>query len=170
MSNKKILISGAGVGGLTVAYFLKQKGFDPVIIEKASSLRDGGYMIDFFSSGISVSEKMGIIDQLKVKDHHSNIIIQQNEKGKKQFILNMSGFRESVKGKLFNFLRTDLVDVLYKKVKENEKASCIIQHCYRNGTQYPGSKCTNKEKRKSWCKGCSYRSRSGSGSRSRSKS
>ena len=119
MSNKKILISGAGVGGLTVAYFLKQKGFDPVIIEKASSLRDGGYMIDFFSSGISVAEKMGIIDQLKEKDHHSNIIIQQNEKGKKQFILNMSGFRESVKGKLFNFLRTDLVDVLYEKVKEN---------------------------------------------------
>src|SRR6478672_1053910 len=119
MSNKKILISGAGVGGLTVAYFLKQKWFDPVIIEKASSLRDGGYMIDFFSSGISVSEKMGIIDQLKEKDHHSNIIIQQNEKGKKQFILNMSGFRQSVKGKLFNFLRTDLVDVLYKKEKDN---------------------------------------------------
>jgi 2-polyprenyl-6-methoxyphenol hydroxylase-like FAD-dependent oxidoreductase len=119
MSNKKILISGAGVGGLTVAYFLKQKGFNPVIIEKASSLRDGGYMIDFFSSGISVAEKMGIIDQLKEKDHHSNIIIQQNEKGKKQFILNMSGFRESVKGKLFNFLRTDLVEVLYEKVKEN---------------------------------------------------
>ncbi len=119
MNNKKILISGAGVGGLTLAYFLKQKGFDPVVIEKASSLRDGGYMIDFFSSGISVSEKMGIIDQLKEKDHHSNIIIQQDEKGRKQFILNMSGFRESVKGKLFNFLRTDLVDVLYEKIKNS---------------------------------------------------
>ena len=119
MSNKKILISGAGVGGLTLAYFLQKSGFQPIIIEKSASLRDGGYMIDFFSSGISVSEKMGIIDQLKEKNHHSNIIIQQNENGKKQFILNMSGFRESVKGKLFNFLRTDLVDVLYKKVKDN---------------------------------------------------
>lgn len=118
MENKKILISGAGVGGLTLAYFLKQKGFTPVIIEKSASLRDGGYMIDFFSSGISVAEKMGIIDQLKEKDHHSNIIIQQNEKGEKQFILNMAGFRNSVKGKLFNFLRTDLVDVLYEKVKD----------------------------------------------------
>lgn len=119
MSIEKILISGAGVGGLTLAYFLKQKGFEPIIIEKTSSLRDGGYMIDFFSSGISVAEKMGIIDQLKEKDHSSNIIIQQNEKGKEQFILNMSGFRASVKGKLFNFLRTDLIDVLYGKVKEN---------------------------------------------------
>jgi 2-polyprenyl-6-methoxyphenol hydroxylase-like FAD-dependent oxidoreductase len=119
MSNKKILISGAGVGGLTLAYFLQKSGFEPIVIEKAASLRDGGYMIDFFSSGISVAEEMGIIDQLKERDHHSDIIIQQNEKGKKQFILNMSGFRASVKGKLFNFLRTDLVDVLYRKVKED---------------------------------------------------
>jgi 2-polyprenyl-6-methoxyphenol hydroxylase-like FAD-dependent oxidoreductase len=119
MGNKKILISGAGVGGLTLAYFLQKKGFQPIVIEKSESLRDGGYMIDFFSSGISVAEKMEIIDQLKEKDHRSNIIIQQNEKGKKQFILNMSGFRSSVKGKLFNFLRTDLADVLYAKVKEN---------------------------------------------------
>ncbi len=118
MSSKKVLISGAGVGGLTLAYFLLKNGYKPVIIEKADSLRDGGYMIDFFSSGISVAEKMGIINQLKAKNHGSNIIIQQNEKGIKQFILNMSGFRASVKGKLFNFLRTDLVDVLHEKIKD----------------------------------------------------
>ncbi|HEX5023863.1 MAG TPA: FAD-dependent monooxygenase [Agriterribacter sp.] len=119
MSSKKVLISGAGIGGLTLACFLHKNGYQPVIIEKAASLRDGGYMIDFFSSGISVAEKMGIIDQLKTKNHASNIIIQQNEKGVKQFILNMSGFRASVKGKLFNFLRTDLSDVLYEKIKDH---------------------------------------------------
>lgn len=119
MSSKKVLISGAGIGGLTLAYFLHKNGYQPIIIEKAASLRDGGYMIDFFSSGISVAEKMGIIDQLKAKNHGSNIIIQQNEKGVKQFILNMSGFRASVKGKLFNFLRTDLSDVLFEKIKDN---------------------------------------------------
>ena len=118
MSSKNVLISGAGIGGLTLAYFLHQNGYRPVIVEKAASLRDGGYMIDFFSSGISVAEKMGIIDQLKAKDHSSNIMIQQNEKGVKDFILNMAGFRASVKGKLFNFLRTDLADVLYEKIKD----------------------------------------------------
>jgi 2-polyprenyl-6-methoxyphenol hydroxylase-like FAD-dependent oxidoreductase len=118
MSSKKVLISGAGIGGLTLAYFLHKNGYQPVIIEKADSLRDGGYMIDFFSSGISVSEKMGIIDQLKEKNQGSNIMIQQNEKGIQQFVLNLSGFRASVKGKLFNFLRTDLSDVLYEKIKD----------------------------------------------------
>jgi len=119
MSNRKVLISGAGIGGLTLAYFLHKNGYQPVIAEKAPSLRDGGYMIDFFSSGISVAEKMGIIDQLKEKDHGSNIIMQYSEKGIKQFILNMSGFRASVKGRLFNFLRTDLADVLYEKIKDD---------------------------------------------------
>lgn len=119
MTNKRILISGAGIGGLTLAWFLHKNGYQPVIVEKAASLRDGGYMIDFFSSGISVAEKMGIIDQLKTKNHDSNIIIQQNEKGKKQFVLNMSGFRAAVKGKLFNFLRTDLSDVLYQNIKDD---------------------------------------------------
>ncbi|MFZ0454833.1 MAG: FAD-dependent monooxygenase [Ignavibacteriaceae bacterium] len=119
MSSKKVVISGAGIGGLTLAYFLHKNGYQPIIIEKSDSLRDGGYMIDFFSSGIFVAEKMGIIEQLKAKNHGSNIIIQKNEKGQKQFVLNMSGFRASVKGKLFNFLRTDLADVLYEKIKDN---------------------------------------------------
>lgn len=119
MYNKKILISGAGISGLTLAYFLHKNGCQPVIIEKAPSLRDGGYMIDFFSSGISVAEKMGILNQLKAKDHESNIIRQQNERGLKQFILDLSGFRAAVKGKLFNFLRTDLSDVLYETIKSD---------------------------------------------------
>lgn len=119
MRNKKVLISGAGIGGLTLAYFLHKNGDHPVLIEKATSLRDGGYMIDFFSSGISVAEKMGIIDQLKAKDHCSNVIIQYDEKGSKQFTLNMSGFRAAVNGKLFNFLRTDLANVLYEQIKDD---------------------------------------------------
>ena len=118
MLSKRVLISGAGIGGLTLAHFLHKNGYQPIIIEKAASLRDGGYMIDFFSSGISVAEKIGIMDQLKAKSQDSNIIIQQNEKGIKQFVLDMSGFRASVKGKLLNFLRTDLSDVLYDKIKD----------------------------------------------------
>ena len=119
MSSKRVLISGAGIGGLTLAYFLHRNGHQPVIVEKAASLRDGGYMIDFFSSGITVAEKMGIIDELKARNHASNIIIQQNKKGIRQFVLNMSGFRAAVNGKLFNFLRTDLADVLYEKIKDS---------------------------------------------------
>ncbi len=43
MKNKNILISGAGVAGLTLAYWLKQYGFSPTLVEKSPYLRTSGY-------------------------------------------------------------------------------------------------------------------------------
>lgn len=118
MKNKNVLISGAGIAGLTLAYFLAKSGFKPVIVEKANHLRDGGYMIDFFSSGVHVIEKMGLLETLQQRDHGSSKIRQYTDKGKKSMTLDISAFRKQQKGKLFNFLRTDLVDVLYQKTKD----------------------------------------------------
>ncbi len=42
MSNKKILVVGAGIGGLGAAYWLKQKGYDVEILEATN--RPGGRM------------------------------------------------------------------------------------------------------------------------------
>ncbi|BDS09451.1 FAD-dependent monooxygenase [Aureispira anguillae] len=118
MKNKKVLISGAGIAGLTLAFFLQKNGFEPIVIEKASGLRDGGYMIDFFSSGVHVIEQMGLLDTLKERDHGSSIVRQYTDKGKKSMTLDISAFRTAQKGKLFNFLRTDLVDILYQTIKD----------------------------------------------------
>lgn len=119
MKNKKILISGAGIAGLTLGYFLKKEGFTPVIIEKAATLKDGGYMIDFFSSGVYVAEKMGIIEELTHKDHSINTIKQYTHTYKKNFNISMSAFKKRMPRNFFNLLRTDIIDVLYKKVKDN---------------------------------------------------
>lgn len=43
----KILIGGAGIAGLTQAFWLDEFGFDLAMIERSAELRDGGYMIDF---------------------------------------------------------------------------------------------------------------------------
>lgn len=41
-SNKNILISGAGISGLTLAYWLQQWGFTPTVIEKRPNLDQRG--------------------------------------------------------------------------------------------------------------------------------
>jgi len=41
-----VLISGAGVAGLMTAYWLRQYGFNPTIVERADALVVGGYKID----------------------------------------------------------------------------------------------------------------------------
>jgi 2-polyprenyl-6-methoxyphenol hydroxylase-like FAD-dependent oxidoreductase len=60
LKNKNILISGAGVAGLTLAYWLKQYGFNPTLVEKHPFLRVGGYKIDLRGVALEVLKRMGI--------------------------------------------------------------------------------------------------------------
>ena len=47
MRNKSVLISGIGIAGSTLAYWLGEHGFSPTLLERAPRLRTGGYVIDF---------------------------------------------------------------------------------------------------------------------------
>jgi 2-polyprenyl-6-methoxyphenol hydroxylase-like FAD-dependent oxidoreductase len=60
----KILISGAGVAGLTVAYWLKRYGYTPTVVERAPQLLTGGYKIDVRGSALKVLKQMGIYDDI----------------------------------------------------------------------------------------------------------
>jgi 2-polyprenyl-6-methoxyphenol hydroxylase-like FAD-dependent oxidoreductase len=51
MKPRSVLISGAGIAGPTLAYWLLRAGFAPTIIERAVRFREGGYMIDFWGVG-----------------------------------------------------------------------------------------------------------------------
>ena len=65
MKNGRILISGAGIAGPTLAYWLNRYGFEPTLVERAPALRHGGYIIDFWGLGFDIAEKMGILPALR---------------------------------------------------------------------------------------------------------
>jgi 2-polyprenyl-6-methoxyphenol hydroxylase-like FAD-dependent oxidoreductase len=58
----RVLVSGAGPAGLTVAYWLKRYGFTPTLIESAPALRKGGYKIDVRGAALEVLRRMKIYD------------------------------------------------------------------------------------------------------------
>jgi 2-polyprenyl-6-methoxyphenol hydroxylase-like FAD-dependent oxidoreductase len=60
MKNKSVLISGAGLAGLTVAYWLKRYGFVPTLVERHPALRTGGYKIDIRGVALDVVKRMGV--------------------------------------------------------------------------------------------------------------
>ena len=60
----KVLISGAGIAGLTHAFWLAKFGFQVTIIERSDKLRDEGYMMDFSAEGIQIASAMGLLDSL----------------------------------------------------------------------------------------------------------
>jgi 2-polyprenyl-6-methoxyphenol hydroxylase-like FAD-dependent oxidoreductase len=65
MDRERILISGGGIAGLTLAIELKRRGFAPLVIEREPGLRREGYMMDFFGTGWDVATRMGLTDRLR---------------------------------------------------------------------------------------------------------
>ncbi|MCU7549291.1 FAD-dependent monooxygenase [Chitinophagaceae bacterium LB-8] len=115
--NKNILISGAGIAGLTAAYWMKQYGFQPIVVEKAPKLREGGYMIDFWGEGFEVAEKMNIIAALKEKHYDIPEITFVNNKGKRVGGFNIQKLRALIQYRHLNMLRGELAKVLYHYVQ-----------------------------------------------------
>lgn len=64
--SKRILISGGGIAGCTLAFFLKQHGFAPTVIESAPEFKHLGYLLALNAQiGQKAAEKMGLLEQLR---------------------------------------------------------------------------------------------------------
>ena len=59
--SRSVLISGASIAGPTLAYWLDRYGFEVTVIERAPSVRSGGYPIDVRGTAIDVVERMGLM-------------------------------------------------------------------------------------------------------------
>ncbi|HED05288.1 MAG TPA: protoporphyrinogen oxidase [Ignavibacteria bacterium] len=90
--NKKILILGAGISGLSVAHFLNKEGYGITVLEKNDvaggsmvSVSKNGFLIDYGpNSGLETTPLIGqLIEDLKLQDE----LIYANKKGNKRYIL-----------------------------------------------------------------------------------
>ena len=64
----RVLISGAGIAGSCLAWWLDRYGYSVTLVEQAPEPRRGGYVIDFWGLGYEVSERMGLIPELRRHD------------------------------------------------------------------------------------------------------
>ena len=68
VNTRDILISGAGIAGPALAYWLHHFGFNVTVVEQASVVRDGGYAVDFRGAAhLTVLEHMGILDEIRLQ-------------------------------------------------------------------------------------------------------
>lgn len=119
LKNKKILISGGGIAGCTLAYFLHKYGFTPVVTEETSEFKRRGYMLALNAQiGQKVAEKMGILEQLKQFEVPitNNLMYDIWGKSLINFSLDHKTLNERV-GLMLN--RADLHTTLYNSVKSD---------------------------------------------------
>lgn len=112
MKPLNILISGAGVAGSALAYWLDHYGFKVTIVEQATTIRDGGYAVDFRGNAIEVLRRMGILDEIKKVQTHMGAVSFVDEKNNHLAdmpAIFLSGELEIVRG--------DLSKILYNLTK-----------------------------------------------------
>lgn len=121
LNNKNVLISGAGIAGVTLAFWLKKFGFNPTIIEISPTLREGGYAIDFMGAGFDVAEKMGIIPALEKADLNISEIAFVDKDNNQHGSMNYQKIKQALNNRAFTLLRSDLAKVIYDSLdKETE--------------------------------------------------
>ncbi|WP_020018120.1 FAD-dependent monooxygenase [Promicromonospora sukumoe] len=65
MNNRSVLISGAGIGGPTLAYWLHRYGFDVTVAERAPAPRSGGHAVDIRGTAREVARRTGIVPAVR---------------------------------------------------------------------------------------------------------
>lgn len=65
MQNKDVLVSGASVAGLSLAYWLRRHGFNPTVVERAPAPRAGGQAVDLRGAARGVVARMGVLDDVR---------------------------------------------------------------------------------------------------------
>jgi 2-polyprenyl-6-methoxyphenol hydroxylase-like FAD-dependent oxidoreductase len=109
----KALISGAGIAGLTLAILLKERGLDPLVVERDPAFRTEGYMMDFFGSGWDVAERMGLVDAIRATHYPIERLEYVDGDGNPRFPpVPIDRVRRALGGKYAPLRRPDLARIL----------------------------------------------------------
>ena len=113
---RNILISGGGIAGPTLAYWLLRRGFTPTIVEQAPSPRTGGYVIDFWGLGWEVAERMGLTPMLLRDGYRMNEVRLVNRSGQPVARLDVDVFRAAAEDRFISIHRGDLASGIYSLI------------------------------------------------------
>jgi 2-polyprenyl-6-methoxyphenol hydroxylase-like FAD-dependent oxidoreductase len=116
---KTVLISGLGIAGPTLAYWLNVAGFKTTLVEHAPSLRTGGYVIDFWGLGYDIAERMGLLDDINRVGYHIREMRIVNHQGKRISGFGTNVFRELTRGRYVTIGRSDLSRLIFERITKN---------------------------------------------------
>ena len=116
-SRSNVLISGAGVAGLTLAILLKGRGWQPVVVEREQSVRAEGYMMDFFGTGWDVAGRMGLTEELRAIRYPIDRMEFVDRKGHDVAKPPADRVRRALGGEYVYLRRSDLERILHARAR-----------------------------------------------------
>jgi 2-polyprenyl-6-methoxyphenol hydroxylase-like FAD-dependent oxidoreductase len=119
MAAPTILISGLGIAGPTLAYWLAQYGFEPTLVERSPTFRESGYMIDFWGPGYDVAERMGMLPEIKQYGYRIEEVRFVNGRGKRVGGFGGAVLRDTLYDRFISIPRGELARLLYQRIADN---------------------------------------------------
>jgi 2-polyprenyl-6-methoxyphenol hydroxylase-like FAD-dependent oxidoreductase len=118
IKNKNVLISGASIAGPALAWWLKQYGFNPTIVERAPRHRPGGYKIDVRGVATEIIKKMGLHQVIKNAgvDMIGASFVNEKNRVIAELPADFIGMREEDDVEL---MRGDLAQILYNATMDD---------------------------------------------------
>ena len=111
-----VLISGIGIAGPTLAFWLKKCGFSPTLVESAPALRTAGYVIDFWGLGYDIADKMGLLPDIKRIGYTMQEMRIVDDEGGRLSGFDVHVIRELTEGRYITLGRADLSKLIYDRI------------------------------------------------------
>ena len=111
-----VLISGVGIAGPTLAYWLVRRGHTPVLVERMPELRVGGHAVDIRGTALGVTERMGL--ETAVREARTQILTLSAVRpdGRRTHDVALRPIHEMRGDREVEIMRDDLVRILFDAV------------------------------------------------------
>jgi 2-polyprenyl-6-methoxyphenol hydroxylase-like FAD-dependent oxidoreductase len=113
MAQPTVLISGAGIAGPTLAFWLNRSGYRVIVVELAPGIRPGGQTVDLRGVGRHVVERMGLLDQMTSLALDQEGAAWVRADGSRRAEMPVTAFDGNGLVSTVEILRGDIAEVLY---------------------------------------------------------
>jgi 2-polyprenyl-6-methoxyphenol hydroxylase-like FAD-dependent oxidoreductase len=114
-----VVISGAGIAGPALAFWLAKIGWRVIVVEVAPGIRPGGQTVDLRGAGGDAVERMGLMEQMRQRALDQKGVAWVSSDGSHRAEMPVTAFDGNGLVSKLEILRGDLVDVLYQATKDS---------------------------------------------------
>ena len=119
MASLNVLISGAGIAGCTLAYWLARSGHSATVVERGGALRSSGAPVDVRRPAGGVVDQMGIVPRLREASTQVEGMTFLDGAGRRCARIDLAGVRRSVDPKHIELPRGDLAIALHEACRSD---------------------------------------------------
>src|SRR5690606_25688063 len=113
-STVRVVICGAGIAGLSLAWWLERAGWEVLVVEHAPGQRGAGYLIDFFGPGYDAVERMGLLPRVRERARTVAGVRYRDSAGRVTCELPYDALVRLQRGRVVTLMRGELEDLLFE--------------------------------------------------------